>query len=974
MSYLRIPRDPRGSFARTTFALTIALGACGDTPPATSADTSAPMDTSGPPPTDTIETSPPDTSGPACIPACGARICGDDGCGGVCGTCAGETTCDVAGRCVGDRSVGASCMADSECGDGGLCLRDPGFTGGYCTRECGDAGACPPDSTCFDISNTSHSVCFLNCTGDSDCRVDEGYFCDGDNTCYLDSPCYGFCDGRVCGDDGCGGTCGNCGSGTSCSSGGQCIAEVVDPPTSLDCLKLVPLRLFSSEPSAVALLYRIETCTGDTVVLVPEPGQSVSDLYDIREGGQTLSSEAIPSVSVSQGQRVYVSLVLDFSASTSAVVPELIASSRAFARTLVQSAPSVYVGVRIFDGRPAPVDIQRPTRDLAVLLGAIDGLASRVDPNADVGSTNLNGAIVATTSDLQKLQDDVIRLNGLGIVTSAYQVVFTDGRDTSLRVSTETARAAVAEARAATGTDGAVANVQTYAVALSGATDFDAQARTALVTVLGDASRLYEGRLEELEGRFQALAARIAEHAKATHLLQYCSAARSGDRSVTLNVKASVGDARSSILFGFNADRFAPGCVEFIRSGCTGRQCGGFNCGACADETEVCNVGAGLCIQTCLDRNQCSGERLVNPLGHTQTCDQAALGEGISKCGGTCTDTETNRAHCGACGVSCQAYERCGVGDCVCEDGPQALCGGACRDLATDRDHCGRCGNACPLGCRAGACSADPSGHVRVEAGVFTMGSPTTEPSRNAGNEVQRVVTLTRSLWVKETEVTEAEWLAAFAKLPQASTCGPTCPVVGVSWYSAARFLNLRSQREGLQACYNFGAGCNGDAGLGEYLCQSVPTFVGLGCTGYRLPTDAEWEYFARAGTTGMTYSGNFVPTDAAGTEAVLGPIAWYRGNSASKMHAVRAKFPNAWGLYDVLGNAQEWTMDALEVYGATAVTDPLAYYDASAVARGGHVYSLAAQVRAASRVKEARNGRRAETGFRSVRTIPNAP
>jgi hypothetical protein len=120
----------------------------------------------------------------------------------------------------------------------------------------------------------------------------------------------------------------------------------------------------------------------------------------------------------------------------------------------------------------------------------------------------------------------------------------------------------------------------------------------AVGSLAGDTRNLYEGSLDELQAQFRSLAARIGAQASSTHLLTYCSAARSGARTVTLRPVRSRGgsDADSTFIeFSFSATGFGGGCAEYLSSVCDGRECGGFNCGACDDATEVCETASGVC-------------------------------------------------------------------------------------------------------------------------------------------------------------------------------------------------------------------------------------------------------------------------------------------------------------------------------------------------------------------------------------------
>jgi hypothetical protein len=430
-------------------------------------------------------------------------------------------------------------------------------------------------------------------------------------------------------------------------------------PSDLSCLNMVPLRLWTTDPSAVAMLYRIETCAGETVVLYPREGESVFDYYSLTENGSPLSSEASPAVDRSGAQRAYVNLLLDFSGSTRPITADLLASARAFVEALLAESDRVWIGIEIFDGRSNVVTIQRPTPDLAELQAALAGLATYDDPLADVAATNLHGAIAGSVENLQRWQGRIVSRNGDGIATSGYVVAFTDGRDTADRVSVDVAAASVAQARTAVGTED-LANVQTYAVALQGA-DYTPEARSSLLQVLGGEQRyLYEGSLSDLSARFRGLARRIAEQTSATHLLKYCSAARSGMRTVELGVLPSRGNARNTISFRFTADGFAPGCGAFLGTTCGERECGGFNCGACDDRSETCDIPAGRCVNDCVGAGLCSGESLTNDLGYELTCG----GGFISSCAGSCIDTSGDPVNCGSCGNVCAPGSTCELGAC----------------------------------------------------------------------------------------------------------------------------------------------------------------------------------------------------------------------------------------------------------------------------------------------------------------------
>ena len=171
--------------------------------------------------------------------------------------------------------------------------------------------------------------------------------------------------------------------------------------------------------------------------------------------------------------------------------------------------------------------------------------------------------------------------------------------------------------------------------------------------------------------------------------------------------------------------------------------------------------------------------------------------------------------------------------------------------------------------------------------------------------------------------------------------------------------ISFPKMRVGFQKCYQFS---NCGTPLGTNL-DCVVTFAGLDCRGYRLPTEAEWEYAARAGTTSYYYGD-------------VDEIAWYYSTSHNRTERVGQKTPNAWGLYDVSGNVCEWVND---FYSATyyedhcksGCKDPLGPSNGwQRVHRGGGFDFDPDEVRSASRDKRAPNSGFMALGFRLVRTV----
>jgi len=210
---------------------------------------------------------------------------------------------------------------------------------------------------------------------------------------------------------------------------------------------------------------------------------------------------------------------------------------------------------------------------------------------------------------------------------------------------------------------------------------------------------------------------------------------------------------------------------------------------------------------------------------------------------------------------------------------------------------------------------------VVIAGGQFMMGSPLTERGRAEG-EIQHRVRIPRVYAIATTEVTNEQFARFLAAVPEygarwrAATAArfgnpprftnfsrtPDSPQVGVSWYDAARYCNWLSEVAGLpRNQWVYPDEIDSTKGLelpADYLHR----------TGYRLPTEAEWEYAARAGTKTAWHFGDDV--------ALLPRYAWYDANAhRERTYPVAQLLPNQWGLYDMLGNVWEWTFDRRQKY-----------------------------------------------------------
>jgi len=271
-----------------------------------------------------------------------------------------------------------------------------------------------------------------------------------------------------------------------------------------------------------------------------------------------------------------------------------------------------------------------------------------------------------------------------------------------------------------------------------------------------------------------------------------------------------------------------------------------------------------------------------------------------------------------------------------------------------------------------------------VPAGTFPQGSPTDEPCRFS-YENQFTHTLTRNLAVMETEVTRKMWadlLAAQPTLPDDPTypeygAGMNNPVQTVTWYEAVLFANLLSLQQGLARCYYTDAGFTTpiDAAnytAGDYHCD-------FDADGYRLPTEGEWEYFCRAGTSTPfwiaepNYTSGNCNSSSPGLFAALETAAWFYDNSSAlnASSPVGTKAANPWGLHDVHGNVHEWCWDW---YGTYPTGSAINYLGAESgpgrVYRGGSWFKGAINCRSAYRGGSTPASSIYYGGFRLAQTV----
>jgi formylglycine-generating enzyme required for sulfatase activity len=241
---------------------------------------------------------------------------------------------------------------------------------------------------------------------------------------------------------------------------------------------------------------------------------------------------------------------------------------------------------------------------------------------------------------------------------------------------------------------------------------------------------------------------------------------------------------------------------------------------------------------------------------------------------------------------------------------------------------------------------------VFIPAGTFTMGSPPDEPGRRSNEEQQRV-TLTRPFYLQSTEVTVGQWrafardtgyqtdkvrvtLSAGLELDEwwdnpGFSQGEENPVTCVSWNDVQEFIRWLNRKEGKT---------------------------------YRLPTQAEWEYACRAGSTTAFANGDIKELECA-YDSNLDAMGWYCGNAGNKTHPAAQKKPNAWGLYDMHGNVEEWCEDDRDCPNGDVLVSEMGKWR---VTRGGHCMSKTVWCRSAHHSWFIQKGGWNRLGFRLAR------
>jgi len=234
---------------------------------------------------------------------------------------------------------------------------------------------------------------------------------------------------------------------------------------------------------------------------------------------------------------------------------------------------------------------------------------------------------------------------------------------------------------------------------------------------------------------------------------------------------------------------------------------------------------------------------------------------------------------------------------------------------------------------------------VLISSGTFTMGSPTDEPHRG-NSEVRHQVTISRPFYMQTTEVTEKQWRSIMGRRKMLFQKGTeNMPVTRVSWFDCMKFIERLNR---------------------------------LGQGKYRLPTEAEWEYAARADTSTAYSWGDTIDCKKAmyGNNRLKNDACqlYYRSINLQidRPAPVKTFKPNPWGLYDMHGNVWEWCMDRYGDYRNKSVTDPKGPESGKTrIRRGGSWFKYGYSCRSANRSFGHPATRYRTTGFRLVREIP---
>ena len=259
---------------------------------------------------------------------------------------------------------------------------------------------------------------------------------------------------------------------------------------------------------------------------------------------------------------------------------------------------------------------------------------------------------------------------------------------------------------------------------------------------------------------------------------------------------------------------------------------------------------------------------------------------------------------------------------------------------------------------------------LALEAGSFVMGSPESEIGRGTDEDLH-TVTLSRGFWMGIHEVTQGQFESVMGYNPATASACEQCPVETLNWSEAAGFTNALSDAEGLDSCYR----CSGEGT--DLSCEARSQIYE--CTGYRLPTEAEWEMAARSGTSSAFSSGgSLVDGDEVHCDGgvvlddgvALDDWAWTCGNAGEGPQPVGSLAIGPWGFHDMHGNLWEMTHDWYQSYSGDETDPEGASTGSGKVVRGGSWADSARFARSAARSGGTVERKTSWLGFRIARSL----